>query len=105
MNSQFRFLVTALSAGIIGFVLSTTLYAMPPHKVQRHLDHRRPVVIHHGPAHPLRPDRIRRHRNVIIVRPYGHWYPGFGWFRADDNAIKWLSFTAITLRILDNLNE
>jgi surface antigen len=39
------------------------------------------------------------------VRPHGRWYRGYGWHRGDDDAYKWLSFTAITLKLLDNLNE
>jgi surface antigen len=39
------------------------------------------------------------------VRPHGRWYGGYGWHRGDDDAYKWLSFTAITLKLLDNLNE
>lgn len=90
----------------------------PSHKAERYPDryreqkHRRPHhrpnrphVIHHGPPHRIRPDRVRRHRDVIIVRPHGHWYHGYGWHRRDHDAFKWLAFTAITLKLLDNLNE
>ncbi len=49
--------------------------------------------------------RMRRYRDVVVVRPYGHWYPGYGHHYHDDDAYKWLAFTAITLKILDNLNE
>ena len=44
-------------------------------------------------------------RNVIVVRPYGHRYIGYGNFHNDNDAYKWLAFTAITLKILDNINE
>lgn len=121
-----RILGMTLSAGVVGlmtFLTSTSLYAAdsyskhkPVQKAERYRDrdrhpqHRwrhqnRPHVIHRGPPHRVRADRIRRHRNVIIVRPHGHWYPGYGWYRADDDAFKWLAFTAITLKVLDNLNE
>ena len=40
-----------------------------------------------------------------VIRPYGHRYHGYGFFFSDDDAFKWLAFTAITLKILDNLNE
>jgi len=56
-----------------------------------------------GPHVP--PGRTRHHRNVIIVRPHGHWYGGYGHYHDDDDAYKWLAFTAITLKILDNINE
>jgi hypothetical protein len=44
-------------------------------------------------------------RNVVIVRPFGHAYHGYGRFHLDNDAWKWLAFTAITLKILDNINE
>ena len=131
MRPLSRSLAMTLSAGIIGlmaFTASTSLYAdqpsvkhKPAHKAERHPGryrererrrphhrphaNRRPHVIHHGPPHRHRPNRIRRHHNVIIVRPHGHWYPGYGWHRLDSDAFEWLAFTAITLKILDNLNE
>jgi len=57
--------------------------------------------------HPIVvPDkRIRRYRDVVVLRPYGHWYPGYGHFHTDNDAFKWLALTAITLKVLDNLNE
>jgi hypothetical protein len=42
---------------------------------------------------------------LVIVRPFGHAYHGYGHFHLDDDAWKWLAFTAITLKILDNINE
>lgn len=49
--------------------------------------------------------RHRRFRNIIIVRPHGHAYHGYGHFRHDNDAWKWLSFTAITLKLLDMVDE
>jgi len=49
--------------------------------------------------------RKRWYRDVLVVRPYGYWYPGYGYYEQDDDAYKWLSFTAIALKLLDNLNE
>lgn len=49
--------------------------------------------------------RERHYRQITIVRPHGHWYTGFGHFHLDNDAYPWLAFTAITLKILDNLNE
>ena len=40
-----------------------------------------------------------------VIRRHGHPYRGYGFFFSDDDAFKWLAFTAITLKILDNLNE
>lgn len=42
---------------------------------------------------------------MIVVRHYGHWYHGYGYYYHDDEAYKWLAFTSITLKLLDNLNE
>lgn len=50
-------------------------------------------------------NRHRVYRDVVVVRPYGHWYNGYGNYYDDNDAWKWLAFTAITLKILDNLNE
>jgi hypothetical protein len=49
--------------------------------------------------------RVRHYRNVVIVRPYGHWYHGYGHHHRDVDAWRFLAFTAITLAILNNLNE
>ncbi|WP_252177276.1 hypothetical protein [Endozoicomonas sp. 4G] len=63
------------------------------------------------------PNVIKKHRvvvaprkrvirnNVVVVRNYGNSYYGYGHYRDDNDAYKWLAFTAITLKILDNLNE
>ncbi len=51
---------------------------------------------------------VPRHRtvnNIVVVRPYGHPYPGYGHYHNDNDAVKWLAFTAITLKVLDNINE
>lgn len=48
---------------------------------------------------------MRSYRNVAVSRPYGHVYPGYGYFRADTDAYRWLALTAITLAVLDLLNE
>lgn len=51
------------------------------------------------------PSRQRHYNNVVIVRPYGHWYDGYGHYNRDDSAFKWLAFTAITLKVLDIMSE
>ncbi|NQZ80913.1 MAG: hypothetical protein HRT52_07845 [Colwellia sp.] len=51
---------------------------------------------------------VPRHRsfnNVVIIRPHGHAYIGYGSYHNDNDAWKWLAFTAITLKVLDNINE
>ena len=81
-------------------------YAPESRYRERFRDYRRPpVVIHRGKPHVVPRDRIRWYRDVVIVRPYGHWYPGYAHYHRDNDAYKWLAFTAITLGVLDYLNE
>ena len=69
---------------------------------ERYRDYGRPPqVVYRG----IPRDRIRKYRDVVIVRPYGHWYSGYGHYYRDDDAYKWLAFTAITLGLLNYLNE
>jgi 17 kDa outer membrane surface antigen len=103
-----------------------------PVTVQRTVVVKQPVVVHekvvhtqvvHGapavqPAHghphgyygpaPTRvivvPER-RRYRNIWVVRDYGHRYYGYGHYHRDDDAYKWLAFTAITVALINNLSE
>ena len=49
--------------------------------------------------------RIRHYRNVVVVRPHGPLYAGYGHYRTDDDAYKWLAFTAITLKVLDSFDQ
>jgi len=72
-------------------------------------DHRRghdePRIIYRGRTVSIPHDRVRRYRDIVVVRPYGHWYSGYGHYHHDDDAWKWLAFTAITLGVLNYLNE
>lgn len=90
-------------------------------KVERHTERyrrsRAPIHWHGWRARPVpkfrRPSkrviivapRRRVHRDVHIYRPYGPTIFGYGYHYADSDAFAWLAFTAITLAILDNLNE
>ncbi|HUT39948.1 MAG TPA: hypothetical protein VM011_01290 [Gammaproteobacteria bacterium] len=68
----------------------------------RYRDNRKsPQIVYRGTPR----NRIRKYRDVVIVRPYGHWYSGYGHYHRDDDAYKWLAFTAITLGVLNYLNE
>jgi hypothetical protein len=67
----------------------------------------RPVVV--GPVAPPRaviavPGRVRHYQRVVVIRPHGHLYRGYGWYRTDHDAYKWLALTAITLGVLDYLS-
>lgn len=67
--------------------------------------HRPPLVIHRGKPRTAPRDRVRWYRDVVVIRPHGHWYPGYAHHYHDHDAYRWLAFTAITLGILDFLNE
>lgn len=63
---------------------------------------------HSGPppwVRTLPPDRWRVYHDVVIVRPYGHWYHGYGHFYDDDAALAFLGFTAISFALLNALSE
>lgn len=49
----------------------------------------------------------RRHlyRDVVVLRPYGVYYTGYGHYYRDEEAYRWLGLTAITLTVLDSLAE
>jgi len=64
-----------------------------------------PYVIHRGPERVVPAHRWHRYRDVIVVRPYGPLYRGYGYYFYDSDAYPWLAFTAITLKVLDNMNE
>lgn len=49
--------------------------------------------------------RQRHFRGTHVVRHHGNPYFGYGFYATDSDAYKWLAFTAISLKILDNLNE
>ncbi len=57
------------------------------------------------PGYRKPPSRRRNYKGVVVVRPHGHVYHGYGYHYNDNDAFKWLAFTAITLKILDNINE
>ena len=90
-----------ISAGLMFFIAgSSVLYADP----SKHKEYRGKHVIHRGHVVRAHPKYVHKHRNVRIVRHY-HNYHGYGHYRSDDDAYKWLAFTAITVKILDNINE
>lgn len=72
-------------------------------RYDKRYDHQ--TVIVNGPAYRVPPGRVRTYKEIVVVRPHGHWYEGYGHYHSDNEAYKWLAFTAITLKILDNLNE
>lgn len=55
--------------------------------------------------HRVHPDRRRVYGNVVVLRPYGGWYPGYGRYYSDRDAYRWLGLTAITFGLLSYLNE
>lgn len=61
--------------------------------------------VRHGPVVVVPSHRVRHYRHIRVARPHGHFYVGYGHHHHDADAFKWLAFTAITLAVLDNLNE
>tara|TARA_R110002049_G_scaffold147342_1_gene310050 strand:+ start:16474 stop:17055 length:582 start_codon:yes stop_codon:yes gene_type:complete len=107
-NTKIQSIVGIVATALIillGLMVSSTGNAAPKHENERHASHNRGRVIHHGPERRENYRHVRHHRNVTVVRSYGHPYRGYGHYYNDDDAHAWLAFTAITLKILDNLNE
>lgn len=69
---------------------------------KKHYHHKRH---YHKPKLVVVTPRKRTYHHIHISRPYGHAYYGYGHYHHDHDAFKWLAFTAITLKLLDNLNE
>jgi hypothetical protein len=63
------------------------------------------VVVVPGRRFEVPPARRRVYRDVVVVRPYGGWYGGYGHYHRDVDAWRWLGLTALTLVILDDLSE
>lgn len=88
------------------------------HDHDRRGDHGRPDYRYGAPppgwyadgGYPVRhwdvpPGRRRVYRDVVVVRPYGHWYSGYGHYHSDNDALFFLGLTAITLVALSSLSE
>jgi len=110
-----KFVVAMLCAGLIGatgsvFADDDRYERKYDKKDKQSYKHKRPhkkkpYVVRRGPVIVVPEKRKRHYRDVIIYRPHGHWYHGYGHHHSDSDAFMWLAFTAITLKILDNLNE
>ncbi len=78
------------------------------HRAERHPSLRerryRSPIVHHHVIH-VPPRRVRHYRRIVVVRPWGHWYRGYGFYRRDADAWRWLAFTAITVRLVDFMSE
>lgn len=74
-----------------------------PHGHWRSRHYSRPIIS--GTVIYVEPRHVRRYRNVVVIRPFGHRYHGYGHYRRDAEAWRYLAFTAITLGILNNMNE
>lgn len=82
----------------------------------RDKDKRRVIIIRQPQWRQPSSPRYREHPTIIVPRdrnvwgtrvrrPYGKPYHGYGYYFTDRDAFKWLAFTAITIKLLDNLNE
>lgn len=83
---------------------------------KRHRESKRVIIIKKPRWQEHRERDYRGHTTIIVPRDryvwgthvprhHGHPYRGYGFFYDDDDAFMWLAFTAITLKLLDNLNE
>jgi len=59
----------------------------------------------HGNRLGLVTPRHRNFRHIIVVRPHGHTFYGYGRYYNDNDAWKWLALTGITLKLLDMVDE
>lgn len=59
------------------------------------------VVVYPTVAAP----RKRYYNRVYVYRPYGPPYFGYGYYYNDIDAVAFLGFTAITIKLIDELNE
>ncbi len=75
------------------------------HYSRGYYGHNNRYEVRHGKRLVVVTPRHRTYRNVYIVRPYGHTYYGYGHYVSDNNAWRWLGFTAITLKLLDMIDE
>jgi hypothetical protein len=95
--------IVSLAAAACALAVSSNAQADRIIVVDHSPGHHRASPHHHHPAKPV--PRVRRYRDVRVVRRHGRPYHGYGHYYNDNDAYKYLSFTAITLKLLDNLNE
>ena len=98
-----KLIITTVTSFILSTITIVPIANAAPKVVKPH--HDRAHVIHRGPKVVVHPKRVRHHRNIVIARAHGPLYHGYGHFHSDNDAHAWLAFTAITLKVLDNLNE
>ncbi len=96
----------AIKLGLIvtAIVLSSTSAFADSDHHYKHSHHDK-HVIHRGHDSRANPKHAHVYKNVRVDRYYGHHYGGYGYYKNNNDAYKWLAFTAITLKVLDNLNE
>lgn len=54
---------------------------------------------------PYHVPRVRYYDHVRVYRPYGRPYPGFGFYYRDNDALRFLGLTALSLVVFNQLNE
>lgn len=80
----------------------------PEWRGDRHWDGpARTVVIQPRPTYyrPYTVPRRRVYQDVVVYRPYGRVYPGFGFYYRDTDAVRFLGLTALSLVVFNQLNE
>ena len=100
-------LTLAMTMGAVvlmsGVLVTTVVHAdrvIVIDKPERH----RVVPLPHSGKDVLVP-RSRHYQGVRVLRPHGRPFHGYGFFYSDADAYRYLGLTAITLKILDNINE
>ena len=112
---MYRFTNTLVKTSILASLFAASGVAgANEYREERRQEHRkeqRQDYREHKRHHRHKPDLIvitprkRTYHHIHVYRPYGHPYYGYGHYHHDHDAMKWLAFTAITLKLLDNLNE
>jgi len=95
----------------IATIVSITLLLSPLFVSASQLNtnkHKKTVVVKakpHRAAHAVVVPRHRLPRRVVVITPRPRVYMGYGHFHSSNDAWRWLAFTSITLKLLDNVNE
>ena len=91
--------------GLAAAVLAAAAMPLQARTREPEPHHRTHYVIRRGRPFAVPRSRARLYHGVAVLRPYGHWYAGYGFYRTDRAAYKWLAFTAITMPLLNTLSE
>jgi len=103
LSKRFAVVTLGVMTAISSSLVTTNSYAGRVIVIDKPQHHYRMAPRHKGKV--VVAPRMRHYRGVRVVRPHGRPFHGYGFFYTDADAFKYLAFTAITLKVLDNLNE